>query len=88
MLIASKLDNVIVNVVIVVMTCSQIQKQLVFRELEPVYAKVATNWQSEEHMRDSFVHIIRELQGSDSISQAPIEFNEPFHLNWVGLLMS
>jgi len=39
-------------------------------------------------MFDSFVHIIKELQGNDSISQAPIEFNEPLHSNWAGLLKS
>jgi hypothetical protein len=37
-------------------------------------------------MFDSFVHIIRGLQGNASISQAPIEFNKPLHSNWVGLL--
>jgi hypothetical protein len=41
---------------------------------------------TEEHMRDSFVHTIKELQGSNSISQAPIELNIPFHSNWASLL--
>ncbi len=30
-------------------------------------------------MRDSFVHIIKELQGSDSVSQATIELKGPLH---------
>jgi hypothetical protein len=34
-------------------------------------------------MHDSFVHIIKELQGSDSTSQAPINPNRPLHSNWV-----
>ncbi len=36
-------------------------------------------------MRDSFVHIIKELQGSDSTSQAPNNPNRPLHSNWVVL---
>jgi hypothetical protein len=36
-------------------------------------------------MRDVFVHIIKELQGNDSISQATIELNGAFHSNWVGV---
>ncbi len=36
-------------------------------------------------MRDSFVHIIKELQGSDSVSQATIELKGPLHSNWVGV---
>jgi hypothetical protein len=36
-------------------------------------------------MFDSFVHTIRELQGNDSVSQAPIEINEPLHSNWASL---
>jgi hypothetical protein len=37
-------------------------------------------------MFDYLVHTIKELQGNDSISQAPIEMNEPLHSNWAGLL--
>jgi hypothetical protein len=36
-------------------------------------------------MRDSFVNIIKELQGNDWISQTPIELNRPHHSNWAGL---
>jgi hypothetical protein len=36
-------------------------------------------------MRDSFVHIIKELQGSDSISQTTVEINRPLHSNWMNL---
>ncbi len=37
-------------------------------------------------MHDSFVHTIRELQGSDSTSQASNDLNGPFHSNWASLL--
>jgi hypothetical protein len=36
-------------------------------------------------MFDSFVHTIKELHGSDSTSQAPINPNIPLHSNWVVL---
>jgi hypothetical protein len=36
-------------------------------------------------MCDSCVHTIKELHGSDSTSQAPIDPNGPLHSNWVGL---
>jgi hypothetical protein len=44
-------------------------------------AKTIVDWQTEEHMRDSFVHTIKELQGSDSTSQTPINPNGPLHSN-------
>jgi hypothetical protein len=34
---------------------------------------------------DSFVHAIKELKGSDLMSQTSINLNEPLHSNWVGL---
>jgi len=34
-------------------------------------------------MCDSFVDNIKELQGGDSTSQAPINLNGLFHSNWV-----
>jgi hypothetical protein len=37
-------------------------------------------------MRDSFVHIVKELHGGDLASQAFIDLNIPLHSNWVGLL--
>jgi hypothetical protein len=55
------------------------------RECKSVKAKVGLDWQIEKQMCDSFVHIIKELQGSDLVSQAIVEFNGPFHSNWVGL---
>jgi hypothetical protein len=36
-------------------------------------------------MRDVFIHTIKELQGSDLVSQATIELNGPLHSNWVGV---
>jgi hypothetical protein len=57
----------------------------VLKEHESVKAKTTIGWQIEEWIHDSFVHTIRELQGSDSISQATIELNRPLHSNWVGL---
>jgi hypothetical protein len=36
-------------------------------------------------MHDSFVHTIRELQGSDSTSQTLINLNGPFHSSWASL---
>jgi hypothetical protein len=41
-----------------------------------VKAKVAANWQIKEQLCDSFVHIIKELQGSDLISQAFIDLKQ------------
>jgi hypothetical protein len=43
------------------MTCSQVPKQQVLKKCELVKAKTTTNWQIEEQMRDSFVHVIKEL---------------------------
>jgi hypothetical protein len=37
-------------------------------------------------MHDSFVQIIKELQGGDLTSQAPTNLNKPFHSNWVSLI--
>jgi hypothetical protein len=61
-------------------------KQHLLKERELVKAKVATNWQTEKEMCDSFVHIITKLQGGDSGSQAPIDMNGLFHSNWVSLV--
>jgi hypothetical protein len=36
-------------------------------------------------LHGSFVHTIRELQGSDSTLQASVDLNKPFHLNWASL---
>jgi hypothetical protein len=36
-------------------------------------------------MCNSFIHTIKELQGGDSGSQAPINLNEPLHSNWANL---
>jgi len=36
-------------------------------------------------MRDYFVHIIKELQWNDSISQTLVELNGPHHLNWANI---
>ncbi len=55
------------------------------KEHESVKAKTITGWQIEEWIRDYFVYTIRELQGSEWISQATIELNRPLHSNWVGL---
>jgi len=56
-----------------------------FIKCELVKAKTIVDWQIKEHMHDSFVHTIKELQVNDSTSQAPINPNKPFHLNWVTL---
>jgi hypothetical protein len=74
-----------VNVVVDVTTHSQIQEQQVLKECELVKAKVAINWQIEKQMCVPFVHIIKELQGNDLVSQEPIESNGPLHSNWAGL---
>jgi hypothetical protein len=44
---SSKHDNVPFNVIVVVMTRSQVLKKQVFREHELVNAKVAVDWQTE-----------------------------------------
>jgi hypothetical protein len=46
---------------------------------------IAGQW-TKQQLRDSFVHTIKELQGSDSRLQALIDLNGPLHSNWVGLL--
>jgi hypothetical protein len=46
-----------------------------------VKAKTTIDWQTKEQMHESFVRTIKDLHGSESISQARIEFNGPFHLN-------
>jgi hypothetical protein len=56
----SKLDNVLVNVV-VVMTRSQVPKQQMFRKCESMKVKTIIDWQTEKQTCDSFVHIIKEL---------------------------
>jgi hypothetical protein len=39
-----------------------------------------------ERLCDYFVHTIKELKGSDLMSQAFVDLKEPLHLNWVGIL--
>jgi len=56
-----QLNNVPVNVVVVIMTHSQVPKQQVLRECEPLKVKTIIDWQIEEQLRDSFVHIIKEV---------------------------
>ncbi len=56
------------------------------KECESVKAKATVDWQTKEQMHDYFVHIIKELQGSDLVSQACIELNRPLHSNWANLL--
>jgi hypothetical protein len=51
-----------------------------------VKAKATTNWQTKEQLHDSFIHTIRELQGSDLTSQAFVDLNIPLHSNWASLL--
>ncbi len=52
-----------------------------FKKHELVKAKTTTDWQTKKQMCDSFVHNIKELQGSDLVSQTPIDLNEPLHSN-------
>ncbi len=80
-----KPNNVLVNVVVIVTTCSQVPKQHVFKECELVKEKAVIDQQTEEQLRDSFIHTIRELQGSDLTSQTFVNLNGPLHSNWVGL---
>jgi hypothetical protein len=54
----SKLNNVPVNVIVIVMTRSQVREQHVFRKHEPMKSKMTTNWQIERKMHDFFVHTI------------------------------
>ncbi len=52
------------------------QSNKFLKNCELVKAKVAANWQIKEQLCDSFVHIIKELQGSDLISQAFIDLKQ------------
>jgi hypothetical protein len=53
-----KLNNVLINVVVVVIILSQQPKQ-VLKERELVKAKGVEDWQKEEHIHDSFIKTIR-----------------------------
>ncbi len=81
-----KPDNVLVNVVVVITTHSQVLEQQALREHEPMKAKSTTNWQMEEQLHDFFVRIIKELHGNHLTSQASINLNKPLYLNWASLL--
>jgi hypothetical protein len=80
-----KFDNVPINVVAVIMTCNQVLKQQVLKEHELMKAKITIDWHLKKQTCDSFVHIIKELQGNDSISQTPIELNGRHHSHWANL---
>jgi len=82
-----KPNNVLINVVIVMMTCSQVLKQQVFRERESMKAKAITDCQIEEQLHDFFIHTIKELQGADLMSQAFVDLNRPLHSNYASLLI-
>jgi hypothetical protein len=62
---ASKLDNVLVNVV--VMTRNQVPKQQMFKKCELMKVKTIVDWQIEKQTCDSFVHIIKELTFQERI---------------------
>jgi hypothetical protein len=42
-----KFDNVLINVVIVITTRSQVPEQQVLKECEPMKVKTTTNWQKK-----------------------------------------
>ncbi len=80
-----KTNNMLVNVVVVITTCNQQSEQQVFKEREPVKAKGVEDWQQEEHLRDLFIEIVKQLQRS-GVENQPTTINKgSLQNNWVGL---
>ncbi len=52
-----KPNHVLVNVVDVIMTCSQVLEQQVYGELELVKAKAIANWQTKEQA-NCMIHLL------------------------------
>jgi hypothetical protein len=57
-----KINNVPVNVVAFITTHSQQSKQHEFKKRELVKAKRIEDWQQEEHLQDSFIEMVKQLQ--------------------------
>ncbi len=58
-----------------------------FKEREPVKAKGAKDWQQEEHLWDSFIETIRQLQHNGAKNQ-PTTINEGLlQSNWLDCLI-
>jgi prephenate dehydrogenase len=72
-----KLNNVLVNVVVVVTTHSQQLEQHVLKDRKLVKAKGAKDWQREERLHDSFVKIVKQLQRGGTNKQPTITNKEP-----------
>jgi hypothetical protein len=81
-----KIDNVLINVVVVVTTCSQQSEQHVFKETELGKAKGAEDQRQEEHLWDSFIKIVKQLQIGGTDKQPTIINEELLCSNSVGLL--
>jgi len=69
---SSKPDNVLINVVVVIMTRSQVPEQQCLKNVNRWRQKQQLIDKLKNQLRDYFVHTIRELQGNDSMSQAII----------------
>jgi hypothetical protein len=54
-------DDVAINMVFVVTTHSQIPKNVVFKEKEPVKNKSLVDWQEKEKLQHSFKVAIKDL---------------------------
>ncbi len=57
----SKKDDVAINMVSIVTTCSQIPKTVVFKEKEPFENKSLADWEKEERLQHSFEKIIKDI---------------------------
>jgi hypothetical protein len=80
-----KPNNVLINVIIVIATCSDQLEQHELKEREPVKAKGIKYWQQEKCLQDSFIEIVRHLQHGENDKQPTTTTKEPFQSNWVGL---
>ncbi len=81
-----KIDNVLVNVVIVITIRNQQSKQQVFKEREPIKTKGAKEWQQKERLQYSFIEIVKRLQQSGAKKQLATINEGSLQSNWVGVL--
>ncbi len=74
----------VVNVVVVIITCSQQSKQQMFKERESIEAKGVEDWQQEKHLQNLFIEIVRQ-QHSGTENQPSTIHEGSLQNNWDGL---
>jgi hypothetical protein len=73
-----KPNNVLINVIIAITTCSDLLEQHELKERELVKAKGFKYWQQEKCLGDSFIEIVRHLQHGENDKQPITTTKEPF----------